>query len=120
MLASEVRMGNTSLASKALSPDAAETLKQLGANIKEARVRRGMTQVELATRASTSHAALGRLERGEPSVGIGILVQVLDVLGLAGGLGQVADPDMDEVGKSLQQLKSPKRVRAKKRDDLDF
>ncbi|BDQ35440.1 helix-turn-helix domain-containing protein [Pseudodesulfovibrio portus] len=113
-------MGNASLASKALSPDATEALKSLGANIKEARVRRGMTQVELAMRASTSHATLIRLERGEPSVGIGILVQVLDVLGLAEGLGQVADPDMDKVGKSLQQLKSPKRVRAKKRDDLDF
>jgi len=113
-------MGNTSRASKALSPDAAEMLKQLGANIKEARVRRGMTQVELAKRASTSHAALGRLERGEPSVGIGILAQVLDVLVLTEGLSLVANPDTDDVGKSLQQLKSPKRVRARKRDDLDF
>jgi len=113
-------MGKTSRAGKALSPDAAGALKRLGANIKEARVRRGMTQVELATRASTSHAALGRLERGEPSVGIGILVQVLDVLGLVKGLVRLADPDTDEVGKSLQQLKSPKRVRSKKRDDLDF
>ncbi|MUM78488.1 helix-turn-helix domain-containing protein [Pseudodesulfovibrio sp. F-1] len=113
-------MGNTSLASKALSIDAARTLKQLGADIKEARVRRGMTQVELATRASTSHATLIRLERGEPSVGLGILVQVLDVLGLVEGLARVADPDTDEVGKSLQQMKSPKRVRARKRDDLDF
>ena len=100
-------MGNKSLASKALSIDTARTLKQLGANIKEARVRRGMTQVELATRASTSHAALGRLERGEPSLGLGILMKVLDVLGLADRIGRVADPDTDEVGKSLQQLKKP-------------
>lgn len=113
-------MGKTSRASRALSPEAMEALKRLGANIKEARVRREMTQVELATRASTSHAALGRLEHGEPSVGIGIMVQVLDVLGLVDDLARVADPDTDAVGKSLQQLKKTQRVRPKKRDDLDF
>jgi hypothetical protein len=32
----------------------------------------------------------------------------------------MANPDKDEKGKSLKQLKNPKRVRAKKRDDLDF
>ncbi|NDV18188.1 helix-turn-helix domain-containing protein [Pseudodesulfovibrio sp. JC047] len=115
-------MGKISKAAKALSPSALTALGQLGTNIREARTRRGMTQVELATRASTNHVTLKKLEQGQPSVGLGVLVQVLDILGLVNDLPLLANPDTDSVGKSLQDLKRPQRVRSssKKQDALDF
>ena len=105
-----------------LSSAARQALKRMGANVREARVRRNMTQAELADRACTSHVTLMRLEKGDPSVGLGVLVRVLDILGLTDDLVHIAHPDSDALGKTLSAAKTPKRVRTKsvKRDNLDF
>ncbi|MGE4296547.1 MAG: helix-turn-helix domain-containing protein [Desulfovibrionaceae bacterium] len=115
-------MGNTGRSVKALSPEAEEALRKLGNQLKEARTKRRMTQEELATRASISAPTLMKLERGAATVGLGALAQVLDVLGLAGDIARVADPDTDTLGKRLQSRSAPKRVRsvAPSDDELDF
>lgn len=49
-----------------------KALCKLGANIHEARMRRRLPMCVVAERASTSRPTLSRLEKGDPSVSIGI------------------------------------------------
>jgi transcriptional regulator with XRE-family HTH domain len=82
----------------------------LGERLRLARLRRGMTQHELALRADVSRMTLARLERGELTVGLDLLVHVLGVLGLDSDLDLVARDD--ELGRRLQDaaLRRPRRA----------
>ena len=114
-------MAKDSLAEKALSPMALDVLYQLGEAIRIARIRRGIRQEDLARRTSMSRVRLRKLEKGDPTVGIGALAQVFDVLGLLGLLAEVADPSRDQLGLSLEARQWKKRVGNKRKDDdLDF
>jgi len=107
---------------KAVSQEMSILLKHLGENIKRARMRRGMKQADLAERLSVSRPTLRKLECGDPTVSVAVLVQVLDVFGLADQLAHIADPDMDALGKALEQT-SLQRTRVdspRRKDDLDF
>jgi len=66
---------------KAVSLEMSGVLNRLGGNIKRARMRRGIKQGDLAERVSISRPTLRKLERGDPTVSLAVLVQVLDVLG---------------------------------------
>lgn len=70
-------------------------LKKLGENIKLARERRKMTASELAIKASVSRMALMRIEKGDETVGVGKIFNVLSALGLLKGLADIADPNLD-------------------------
>lgn len=52
-----------------------------GKVLREARVRHGLTQSQLATRARTSQAAISRIERGIVSPSMTTLTALLDLLG---------------------------------------
>lgn len=69
--------------------------KKLGDNIKIARKRRDLSLVELASKSSISKTALGRIEAGDPSVGVGKILNVLDALGLLDGLANLINPELD-------------------------
>jgi len=94
---------------------AQKTLKRLGADIREARLRRDLPMVQVAERAMTSRSTLQRVERGDHTVGIGIYAAVLQVLGLLDRLGEVADPAADETGQLLYAARLPKRARTRRR-----
>ncbi len=114
-------MAKDSLADKAISPTALEILERLGQGIRIARSRRGIRQEELARRASMSRVRLRKLEKGDPSVGLGALVQVLEILGLLEQFSRVADPGGDELGQALEARQRKGRVDTKpKAEDLDF
>jgi transcriptional regulator with XRE-family HTH domain len=88
-------------------------LQQLGERLALARKRRGLTQAELSERMQTTPRTLYRLERGDPGVGLGVLVRVLGVLELDRELDSlVAD---DAVGQWAMQGRTPRRVRGKRR-----
>jgi len=93
------------------SPAVRKVLRRLGANIREARVRRKLPMSVVAERAGTSRPTLSRLEKGEPSVSIGIYAAVLQALGLLDDLAGLADPARDSVGQQLLSATLPKRVR---------
>lgn len=93
------------------SPAVRKVLRKLGANIREARVRRKLPMSVVAERAGTSRPTLSRLEKGEPSVSIGIYAAVLQALGLLDDLARLADPAHDSVGQQLLSATLPKRVR---------
>ena len=114
-------MAKDSLADKALSPAALEILQKLGQGIRIARARRGIRQEDLARRASMSRVRLRKLEKGDPSVGLGALVQILEILGFLEQLADVADPGGDALGQALEARQRKSRVDGKtKKDDLDF
>ena len=71
----------------------------LGGRVRLARLRRRMSATEMAERMGVSRMTLHSLEKGDLSVGLGILVRALGVLGLEEDLdGLAAD---DELGHKL-------------------
>lgn len=101
---------------------AAERVTQLGQRIRVARIRRGWSVVELASKAGINRNTLTSLELGKPGTAIGVCFTVLWALGLDKSLDAVADPDGDLHGKALEASRRPTRAgRAwKVVDDYDF
>ncbi len=93
------------------SPKTQSILRQLGRDLRSARLRRRMAVADLALRAGTSPSTIARLEKGEPGIGIGTLADVLIVLGLAERLAGLVDTRLDEVGMALTDQSLPKRGR---------
>jgi transcriptional regulator with XRE-family HTH domain len=83
-----------------LLPKQAKILATLGENIKLARLRRKLTAEQVAERAGVSRRTLVSVEKGLPTVSMGIYLQVLFVLGLSDDLLEVAKDDL--LGRKLQ------------------
>ena len=86
-------------------------LRQLGSDIRDARLRRRIPVAVMAERASISRMTLSKIEKGEPGVSIGAYATVLFVLGMAERLGELADVREDSVGLALDEERLPQRIR---------
>jgi transcriptional regulator with XRE-family HTH domain len=95
-------------------------LKQLGANIRTARLRRGLRLDELASKIGLSRFALSDVEKGKPTTGIAAYVGALWALGLLGDMETVASPDRDEEGKTLEAARRPKTAHGRRKLDNEF
>ena len=84
-------------------PRQRQRAEALGERLQLARLRRGVPQTEMAARIGVSRMTLGRLEAGDPSVGLSVLLRALDVLGLATDVDRIAEED--EVGRQLEDLR---------------
>lgn len=89
-------------------------LRQLGADIRDARKRRRLPTAVVAERAQISLPTLRRVERGDGSVGLGTYATVLWVLGLSERLAGLAAPATDVVGLGLDAERLPKRIRLRR------
>lgn len=89
-------------------------LHKLGKDIALARRKRKLTVVMMAERAGISKATYSRVEKGDPSVAMGIYTMVIFVLGLGDTLFEFADSRRDEHGLAFDEEYVPKRVRPKK------
>lgn len=87
------------------------TLKKLGSDIKEARIRRRITAEMMVQRVGITRPTLAKVERGDPMTSIGIYAKVLFVLGLSDKLEDIADIRFDKTGLILDAIKLPKRPR---------
>ena len=67
--------------------------------------------IVVANRVGITRQTLQRVERGDPSVSLGIYASVLFVLGLIDKLAAVAAVESDTVGLMLDEERLPKRVR---------
>ncbi len=104
-----------------LPPDVTNALSRVGESIRIARKRRGMTLDGMASRMFVTRKTLARLEKGDPSVSLGVLASALWVLGMEKDLLEIALPEKDEVGNFRDRQRLPKRVRpGKPGNDLDF
>ena len=65
-----------------ISPHAKSAVEVLGLEIARARRTRRLSQVQLAERAGISEPTLSSIERGVPTVGIGIVFEVASLVGL--------------------------------------
>ena len=94
-------------------PRSQTVLNQLGARLRAARLRRGMTLAEMAARVDVSIPTLSKVERGDPSTTFATVLRVLGVLGMTGDVERIATDD--PIGRELQDvaLKRPSRRRTK-------
>lgn len=108
-----------SLSIQQMPSDLSLSLKKVGADIRRARLRRGITQENLAKRVMINRKTLIQLEKGSPEVGIGILLRALNALGIDESFKHLASPEMDKTGQFLEAQRLPKRAgRTKRLSDL--
>ena len=100
---------------------------KFGENVRLARVRRHLTQEELAQACGIARKTLYALEKGAPGATkgapgatIATAFAVLWKLGLLSTAAGLANPDADEHGKILEAARRPKRVRNPVDIDNDF
>ena len=91
-----------------------QKMEIVGEQIKLARLRRNLSVVQVAERATCSPLTVSRIEKGVPTVAIGIYLRVLYALQLDEDILLIAKED--ELGKSLQDLALRKRERASKKE----
>ena len=97
-----------------------QTLKRLGANLRTARVRRGLTVDATSKKIGTGPRAVMDAEKGKPSTGIAVFAALLWVFDLLDQLDAVADPRRDSQGQALAQSREPSRARRSIVLDNDF
>ena len=90
-----------------------EKMKILGEQIKLARLRRNISIAQVAERATCSPLTVNRIEKGSPTVSIGIYARVLYALQLDDDLLLIAKEDVQ--GRILQDLSLKHRKRASKK-----
>ena len=101
-----------------IMPGTQTILSAMGEQIKMARLRRNLSAALVAERAGISRATLCAVERGAPSVAMGIYAAVLHSL-------NYMDRDLlliakdDEFGRALQDLNLRIRRRAPKKKSVD-
>ncbi|WP_037315724.1 helix-turn-helix domain-containing protein [Salegentibacter sp. Hel_I_6] len=83
-----------------LLPKNKKLLQAVGENIKLARLRRKLTMDQVSERAGISRPTLSSLEKGSPSISLGIILQVLLVLGLEKDILFLAGDDV--LGRKIQ------------------
>ena len=102
-------------ATSTLPRTARQALIKLGEDIAVARKKRQISTVSMAERAFISRGTLYKLEKGDPSVSMGIYATVLSLLGLIEGLGQVADRSSDVLGLDIDEDRLPQKIQPRRR-----
>lgn len=107
-------MSKSSLALHSLPPETVGFLTVLGEHLALARLRRNQSQREWAKRMGVSIPTLIRMEHGDQSVSIGVYATALWLLGLSGGLGELASPVKD-LGALEISIREATSLRAKRK-----
>ena len=103
-------------AAYSILPATEEILQTMGGQIKLARLRRNLSVELVAERAGISRASLWKVEKGSPSVAIGIYAAVLHALGnLDKEFLLVAKDDI--IGRAMQDLNLTVRKRAPRKEN---
>lgn len=97
-------------------------LALVGEYIKIARKRRGMSLRDFSARMMVTVPTLMSLEKGSPTVGIGIFVRALALLGMEKKLAVIMAPENDETGMGIE-IRRVKAIGARNtlsETELDF
>lgn len=101
-------------ATSTLPRAALKALTKLGEDIALARKKRHISTVSMAERAFISRGTLYKLEKGDPSVSMGIYATVLSILGLIEGLGDLADRRIDTLGLDIEEDRLPRTIQPRR------
>lgn len=96
-----------------LLPKLERLLIEMGEQIRLARLRRKLSTEQVSERAGISRTTLYSVEKGKSSVSIGVVIKVLNVLGLEKDILQVGKDDV--LGRKLQDIGLITKERAPKR-----
>ena len=91
-----------------------QKMQVVGEQIKFARLRRNLSVAQVAERATCSPLTVSRIEKGAPTVAIGIYLRVLYALQLDDDILFLAKDD--ELGRALQDMNLQQRERASKKE----
>ena len=91
-----------------------QKMQIVGEQIRLARLRRNLSIAQVAERATCSPLTVSRIEKGAPTVAIGIYLRVLYALQLDDDILSLAKDD--ELGRVLQDMNLPQRERASKKE----
>ena len=91
-----------------------QKMQIVGEQIRLARLRRNLSIAQVAERATCSPLTVSRIEKGVPTVTIGIYLRVLYALQMDEDILLLAKEDV--MGKALQDLSLKKRKRASKKE----
>ena len=91
-----------------------QKMQVVGEQIKLARLRRNLSVAQVAERATCSPLTVSRIEKGIPTVAIGIYLRVLYALQLDDDILSLAKDD--KLGRALQDMNMIPRKRASKKD----
>ena len=90
-----------------------EKMKVVGEQIKLARLRRDLSLTQVAERATCSPLTVSRIEKGAPTVAIGIYLRVLYALQLDDDILLLATED--KLGRQIQDMELSTRPHASKK-----
>ncbi|CAN5124290.1 helix-turn-helix transcriptional regulator [soil metagenome] len=110
-------MSRSNLLLKSPPYNVEKALRDLGENLRLARLRRNMTIAEAAEKIGTGPRAVMDAEKGKGSTGIAVYAALLWLYDLLWQFGDVAEPESDKQGVLLDSLRQ--RQRARKRIELD-
>lgn len=99
------------------SPVADQTARHLGALVRQARLARGWSLVELGERSRVSPATLKRIEKGALSASLGAWLAVFERVGLLRALAEIDDPVSAAL---LNETRARRARRNRAAADLDF
>lgn len=91
-----------------------QKMQTVGEQIKLARLRRNLSIAQIAERAMASELTISRVEKGTPTVSVGIYLRVLYALQLDNDILCLAKDDT--MGKALQDLGLKTRKRSSKKE----
>src|SRR2546421_1618491 len=91
-------MPKASRSYQALPAITLDQLQKLGRDIAVARRRRRISMRDMAARMMVNPKTVQRLEKGDPTVGIGMVVTALWILGMHRRLGELVAPESDKTG----------------------
>ncbi len=91
-----------------------QKMQIVGEQIRLARLRRNLSVAQIAERATCSELTVMRVEKGMPTVAIGIYLRILYALQLDDDILSLAKDD--PLGRTLQDLELKHRERASKKD----
>ena len=90
-----------------------QKMQTVGEQIRLARLRRNLSVAQVSERATCSSLTVSRIEKGVPTVAIGIYLRVLYALKLDDDILSLAKDD--ELGRALQDMNLSPRKRASKK-----
>ncbi len=95
-------------------------LQLLGRDLSLARRRRRIPQRLMAARIGVNVETLSRLEKGDPTVGIGTFATALWIFGMTNRLSGLLSPGQDTVAQAMDIERTPSHIHEDGTRDMDF